>query len=463
MFIDHHKYSEKTKKVHLRVVGLALFLVVLHAMFPQESHSQEGTPQPSGQEPNSSDSPQEPVPDQPTTSTLETGQASDQNNRIVALRWGHLSAISVDTFYAYDSNFRNSAINPQGESALAARVVASYSIGNERTGLDFQYRPDILISQTNQDYQFGACLVDLHLLRPIGERWIFALRDGFLNEPDFALFNTPTVSLDSTGGFTQQAILPNGTTALRNNLSAVLTYRLAQHDHLTFHAQDEYVELNAGPNAAKSSALFLGASNTVGGGVRWGHALGPSHEFSVGYSYDQQVFGGFGSHSQYHSVLATYKQKLGRTVLLQASGGLSLVLYGDGTRNQKTFIGSVELSKKFRQSSIALIYNRGYDYTGIITNGYHDRYDGFYNRVFRNQWGFEVGAAYVQVHSTSLFKQVEERIVFGRASYYLNKQWTLFASVTNSAFGGPTQPVINRNFATVGARWSYGGQREIQP
>ena len=445
------------------MVELVLFLIVLHGIFPKQSHAQEDTPPPAGQDSNSSDSTQEPVPDQPTTSTLETGQASDQGNRTVALRWGHLSALSVDTFYAYDSNYRNTPFNPQGESAVAARVVAEYSIGNERAGLDLQYRPDVLISQASQDYQFAACLVDLHFLRPIGQNWNFALRDGFLNEPDFALFNTPTVSLDSTGGFTQQAILPNGTTALRNILSAVLTYRLAQHDHLTFHGEDEYVELNAGPNSVKSSALFYGASNTVGGGVRWGHALGPSHEFSIGYSYNQQVFGGFGSHSQYHNILATYKQKLGRTILLQASGGYSLLLYGDGTGNQKTFIGSVELSKKFRQSSIALIYNRGYDYTGIITNGYHDRYDGFYNRVFQNKWGFEVGAAYVQTHSTKLFEQVEERIIFGRASYYLNRQWTLFASITNSAFAGPTQPYIGRNFITVGARWSYGGQREIQP
>jgi hypothetical protein len=167
MFILKQFRCAGMTNVRYRVVGLAIMLAAFLLMFPHRTSAQESSPPPT-QEPDSStttssDSPQEPGPDQPTTSTVEPGAAGGGSSRIVALRWGHLSAFSVDTFYVYDTNYRNSAFNPQGESAFSARIIAFYSVGNDRLGLDVQYRPDILISQNTQDYEFGASLVNFHI------------------------------------------------------------------------------------------------------------------------------------------------------------------------------------------------------------------------------------------------------------------------------------------------------------
>lgn len=458
------------KNVRHRTAGLGVLLAVLLLMSPQKTRAQQDTPAPSGQEPSSgsaspasADSPQEPMPDEPTTSTLEPGPMTAGNNRSVALRWGHLTAFSVDTFYVYDTNSRNSANNPQGESAVAARIVAVYAVGNERMGLDLQYRPDVLIAQSLQQAEFAASLINFHIHRPISESWTFTLLDTFTYAPDFNFLNTPTVSLTATGGFTQQSLLLNGTTELRNILSGSFGYRLARHDHLAFHAQDDFDQIRNGPTSHKSTALFYGSGDTAGGGVSWTHSIGPNHEFGVNYNYDREIFGGSNIQPQYHTVVLTYRQKIGRSILLQATGGPSFHVFSNGSPNQKTFVGTANVLKTFHQSSVALLYSRGYEYTGIITDSYHDRYDAFYSRMYRNLFGAEGGISYIQTHSTKLTQGIEGRVIFARLNYFLTPHWTLFASFQNSAFAGAVSPYVGRNFITLGARWSYGGQHEIQP
>jgi hypothetical protein len=466
MFILKQFRCAGMTNVRYRVVGLAIMLAAFLLMFPHRTSAQESSPPPT-QEPDSStttspDSPQEPGPDQPTTSTVEPGAAGGGSSRIVALRWGHLSAFSVDTFYVYDTNYRNSAFNPQGESAFSARIIAFYSVGNDRLGLDVQYRPDMLVSQNNYDFEFGASLVNFHIHRPISQSWTFSLLDTFTYEPDFNFLNTPTISLTSTGAFNQQSLLLNGQTELRNVLSAGFTYRIAQHDHITFHAQDDYENLRNGPNSIESSALFYGSGNTAGGGVSYNHSIGPNHDVGVNYNYDREVFGGSSTQAQYHTIIVTYRQKIGRSILLQASGGPSFHVFSNGSATQKTFVGTADILKSFNQSSVALLYTRGYEFTGIITDSYHDRYDAFYSRIFQNIFGAEGGISYIQTHSTGLTQGIEGRIIFARLNYYLSHHWTLFATFQNSAFAGATQPYIGRNFITLGARWSYGGARDLQ-
>jgi len=466
MFIPAQPRVGRITSVRFQSVKLGMLLAAFLLMFPYKTFAQEDSPPPT-QEPDSTtttspDSPQVPGPDQPTTSTVEPGAAGGGSSRIVALRWGHLSAFSVDTFYVYDTNYKNSAFNPQGESAFATRIIAFYSVGNDRLGLDVQYRPDMLVSQNNYDFEFGASLVNFHIHHPISESWTFSLLDTFTYEPDFNFLNTPTISLTSTGAFNQQSLLLNGQTELRNVLSAGFTYRIAQHDHITFHVQDDYDDLRNAPNSVESSALFYGSGNTAGGGVSWNHTIGPNHDIGVNYNYDREVFGGSNTQAQYHTIIVTYRQKIGRSLLLQASGGPSFHVFSNGSASQKTFVGTADLLKSFHNSSVALLYTRGYEFTGIITDSYHDRYDAFYSRIFQNIFGAEGGISYVQTHTTGLTQGIEGRIIFARFNYYMTHHWTLFATFQNSAFAGASEPYIGRNFITLGARWSYGGARDLQ-
>jgi hypothetical protein len=458
------------------MAGLAVLLALLFVLLSPAARAQQDQP-PSGQDPSmssssstgssSQDPGQEPVPDHPETSTLETGQPMGQSNRVVALRWGHLANISVESFYAYDSNYTFSPSNPAPTDEAAARVIADYSLGNERMGLDIQYRPFIVYSKREQTYNFAASFVNFHVTHRLGSRWIFNFHDIFQYEPDVALFINPTITPNlSTGEITQAALLGNGSTLLRNNVSMILSYHLARHDTISFHGQYNYVDLTNNPNEDRASDQpVYRTESTLGGGVGWSHTFGPDHEFGVTYNYDEQVIGNLVNAGQHHSVIANYRQKILPTLLLQVSGGPSWQIRGNGLGDHTTYIASAELLKTFRQSTLALLYSRNYDYTGVITDAYHDRYDALYSRNFDHTWGFALGGSYFQTHSIGSFmvqQQIEGRTLWGRVSYYLNPQWTLFATMLNSAFAGGPTPYASRNFFMAGVRWSYGGDKELR-
>src|SRR5580704_4211942 len=164
---------EKRPQALYRAGRFGILLAVLLLLFVwTASAQQDSTPTNApDSSANSSDSTQdagqEPVPDHPETSTLlQGGVSADQSgNRIVALRWGHLSAISVESFYAYDTNYKFSATNQQPSSEFATRLIAEYSIGSEHGGLDLQYRPYFVISDNNIQANFLGSLLDAHAFR----------------------------------------------------------------------------------------------------------------------------------------------------------------------------------------------------------------------------------------------------------------------------------------------------------
>ncbi len=473
--MEKQLHDDKIKNGRYRMAGLAVLFALLFALFSPAARAQQDQPPSSqdsstssGDSTNSSQEPgQEPVPDHPETSTLETGQPLGQGNRVVALRWGHLSNVSVESFYAYDSNYTFSASNPAPTDEVAARVIADYSLGNERTGLDIQYRPFIVYSQREQTYNFAASFVNFHITRRLGSRWNINFHDIFQYEPDVALFINPTITPNlSTGEITQAALLGNGSTLLRNNTSAILSYHLRRHDTISFHGQYNYVDLTDSPSAdIHSLEPYYRTESTLGGGAGWSHSFGPDHEFGVTYNYDEQVIGNLVNAGQHHSVIANYRQKIRPTLLLQVSGGPSWQIRENGLPDHTTYIMAAEILKTFHESTLALLYVRNYDYTGVITDAYHDRYDALFSRNFDHTWGFALGGSYLQTESTGSFmvqQQIEGRTLWGRVSYYMTPQWTLFATMLNSAFAGGPTPYASRNFFMAGVRWSYGGDKELR-
>jgi hypothetical protein len=411
---------------------------------------------------------QEPLPDHPETSTLDTSQGMGQSNRIVPLRWGHLSNLSVESFYAYDSNLNFSANNPRPADEEATRLIADYSIGSERLGLDVQYRPFLAISKDRQRYNFAASYLNFHVFRRLSARWTFSFHDTFQYEPDVALFINPTITPNfSTGQIIQASLLGNGLTELRNNDFSSATYHLARHDNISFHGQYNYIDQRNNPDIGPfvSNVVFFRTETSAGGGAGWTHSFSADHEFGISYNYDLQLLGGLTGQAQYHSIIGRYKQKIRPTILLELSLGPSLQIPGNNLRERKTLVGHALLLRTFRESSIGLQYVRGYDYVGVITDSYHDRYDAVYARNFGRTWGYAVGAAYIQTHATGSSLRdsvIEGRTVWGRVSYYLTPHWTIFTSLTNSVFAGGPTPYASRYFFMVGAKWSYGGDKDLR-
>jgi hypothetical protein len=468
--------AERRLRVPYRAGGIGILLTVLLLLFVRTASAQQDSPPTNTPDSsaNSSDSTQdagqEPVPDHPETSTLlQGGVSADQSgNRIVALRWGHLSAISVESFYAYDTNYRFSSTNPQPSNEFGTRLIAEYSIGSEHGGLDLQYRPYFIISDNNIQANFLGSLLDAHAFRRLSSRWTLNLHNLTEYAPDQSLFINPTISLNgSSGEISQQAFVANNGTQFRVIGSASLSYHFALHDTITFHGQITYVDLINNTNQPQSENTLYGTETTGGGGVTYTHSLGPNHEIGVSYNYDRQILGGPVGESHYQNIEANYRQKIRPTVLLQLSGGPSWRTEGNTSFNNNvtgsraTYVALAQIIKTFHQASLALLYTRSYDYIGIITNSYHDRYDALYARNFGRTWGFALGASYIQTHAGTFSQPLDGRTLFGRVSYYLSPQWTLFTSYENTALAGGPQPYASRNFIMVGAKWSYGDQRNI--
>jgi hypothetical protein len=385
------------------------------------------------------------------------GQVSNYSgssqSRVSALQWGHLAFVSYDAFYAYDSNFRYSPSHPQRSDAAATRALFIYAIGNERESLTIQYRPFILVSENQQDFDLGSNLVNFHMFRHLGSRWTFNLVDIFSYAPNRGQFIDATISTSfSTGNVVQQSF-SSGTTELRAASLASFSNRITAHDTITFHAGYEFVDLTNQFSDSKFTQNNYQNTNTLSAGVAWSHALSAYHTIGINYNYDRRYINGFYGNSDFHSVLFTYSQRIRPTVRLRIEIGPSIAIYDNGNPNRRALLGSAVLLKKFVSSNLSLLYSRDYSYDGFISNSYHDRFDGLVSHRFNTQWEASVGGGYIIDHPT-FTSEIHSRTEFAGIAYHFTRDWGLFGSFSNSATQGGLHPFTTRNFLTVGLHWS---------
>lgn len=466
--------------------SLVVWLVALLLALPLSTRAQQDS---QTQTPSDTDSPsvfvdsqRDSPPYPPVIASLDTGQtlnggkgavpAGRASRMAAVLSWRKLSLLSFSSFYTYDSNYTFQR-NPTAVNALAIDGLVLYSIGGERTALDFQYRPYVLVSEVTRQADFAANSLDLHTYHYLSPRWLLNLDDRFQYAPDQGRLVDPTLSVDFTKGiFTRQPFLANGQESLTNGLSIGLSDRFSGPDTFSFHGNYEYVDMW---NAYKSSTTLTSTStstsphqeNTVGGGISWSHEIRPDQQFGVAYNYDRQLIGGEAAQkplaraAQYHSLLLNYSQRIRPSVLVQLSFGPSLQIHGNGARSTKTFVGTAEILKTFHASNIALSYARDYDYTGIISNSYHDRYDVSYTRTFGRRWDFSTGVGYIE-QGSSHSGTFRGRTEWSRLGYYLTPRLSTFVSFMNSSAAGGPQPYASRNLITAGLRWGYARERPNQ-
>jgi hypothetical protein len=459
------KKQLSNRSAHFAVWVAAVLLVLPGALRAQQQDPATSSSS-SSQESSSTQRPDDQVPalNAPSTPSLDTGQSLQNTNRISPLRFGHLSLLSFDALYDYDSNFTFSPSNPQPADAMAMRGLVFYTVGGGRTRLDVQWRPFVLVSQTNTKADFAGQTVDLHTYRYLNARWLLDVSDRFQYAPDNGLLANPSFNPDfTTGLFNRQPFLANGESTLINGLTTSLSYQMNQKNTLTFHGQYQYVnQWNNGNNPNPPPPIFDNTHN-FGGGIAWTHRLTEGREIGVDYNYDRQYLADFSSRSQYHSAFITFSDRIRPTLLLRVSFGPSLQIrsgsQGISAGNTETFEGSVEVLKSFRRSNLAFSYGRGHDFQGIITEAYHDRYDLTYSWNMGRKWEFSTGAGYIEQGSSNV-PLLRGRTLWFNSSYFVSRQWSVFATYMNSAANGGPQPYGTRNLIMAGIRWSWQGERE---
>lgn len=456
----NQREERKTTRV---ICGAAVCLAALLLAFPCAAQSQDNsTPQD-----NSTTPQQQPdsFPNHPVTSTLDTGQTIDTDNKVIsALRVGHWSLVDFDVFYAFDSNYTFSPTNPSVSNAMAVRALVLYSRQNGDSGIDFQYLPYLLASQQLQQRSiFLDQQLDLHIYRNLNAHWILNLDERLRYEPSSGtLFDPSIIPNYTTGDIFQTPFLATGQKSLQNQVTAALTDTLNARDTLTFHAQYEYANVtNAFGSPNPPAGQDFHTNNTIAGGVSWNHRWHETVLIGVSYTYGRQILGGPSEDQEYNTLLFTYNQRIRPTLVVRFSIGPSIQIHGNGAPSGKTLVGSADLVKTFRSSYLTLNYSRDYGFTGVISDSYHDRYDASYAQDIGRRLVVSAGIGYIQQAYVAL-PEIDGRDVWGRVDYDLTSRWGIFAQLMNSAAAGPAQPYAARNFLSAGVLWSSQRKHQFQ-
>jgi hypothetical protein len=467
--------SVRVQPSSLVVSLVGTYLCVMILLVPSSAYAQQDDQsQDASRTSQSSTNPDSPadLPSNPPASRSQADERIDHDsNALPAGRFsslftrGHLSLLTVSTFYEYDSNV---AFTPQPEAvnALGLQALLLYSFGTERTALDLQYRPSLVVSGGVTQLDLAANSVDLRLYHYLTPRWLLSLDDRFQYAPARGRLLDPTIRPDlSTGNISRDPFLTNGQASLNDAASVKLSYA-AEHDTLTFRGQYQYADAWSPSNLTKpakpTTPTTFQQENVIGGGITWFHEVREGLQFGVSYSYDRQILKGNLNRTQYHGVMINYSQKFGSSLTLLAAFGPSWQISGGQTPTSKTYVGDVTMLKRFQTSTLALSYVRNYEYVGVISSGYNTRYDGYYMRNFARRWEASAGAGYAQQTFRKL-SDFDGREEWARLSYLLGEKISAFVSITNSAAQGAGLPYANRNLFIAGLRWGYQREDGLQP
>src|SRR5215469_2778223 len=322
----------------LRKVRFTLWLAALLLALPSLTRAQQDaqTQAPPGSSSTDAASESTPLPNQPVTTSLETGQPLNNKaaalpaGRVALFNIGHLSMLSLSTFYEYDSNL-DFGPQPQSANALGFQALLLYSIGNDRTALDLQYRPYVLVAQGTAQADLLTNALDLHTYRYLSPRWLLDLHDLFRYSPARGSPIDPTIrpDLSAPGGITRDPFLFNGQTTLNNTALAKVCY-LDEYNTLTFQGQYQYSEAWTPSDSTGSTKppttpepTISQQDQTGGGGVTWSRRLNENIEFGVGYRYDRRLLSNDVNKFQYHSLLLNYSQRIRPSLQMLLSFGPS--------------------------------------------------------------------------------------------------------------------------------------------
>jgi hypothetical protein len=472
-FLPNSCSRKSVMRILQRDLANALLVTLLFAC-PTGTRAQQSPPAPEGQDSPSApgqDSPESQAnsdADRPATNSLDTGQSVDGHNRVLSpMRVNHFSVLSFSTFYLFDSN---SSLQPSISSSsdvYAARTLLLYSLGGDRSGLDVQYQPYLYFFQADNEVSAHLdSLLGIHAFRKLSARWLFNLNELFYYSPNSGSQIDPTIAVNAvTGEISLRPFVGLGYRTLNNHVVASFEDHLNEQDTVSLHADYNYSQVssgNASANSSPTSVQGFQSENTVGLGVAWTHEWHQDQWIGLAYNYNHQILSNANAENQYHSVLVTYSEKIRPTLLLQLAGGPSLQLHGNNSPKTVTFIGNASVQKTFRSSFLVLSFARNYNFNGVPTDSYYDRYDGFYSQNLGRRWVFSFGGAYIRQNST-VASQLTGHTVWAGPAYFLNEKWSVVAQFADSAFAGGLQPNTSRYLVSAGLHWSAMRERGTPP
>jgi hypothetical protein len=407
------------------------------------------------------------APQQPATRSIETGLPL--RSVVSPLRWGHLSLLSFTALSAYDINHQLQDVQQSslGSQFTLVQGLLIYSIQRTRWSLDFQYNPSLWFYNHSTHGDFAAHAVDFHIGHDLGRRWRLNLSDSYRYSPALANSLGPAFNVDFfTNTTSNNPFLATGRKFWTNNANLALDRVLNERSKLSFTFADSYTILSGGPTNQPGTTAFgtQDQLHAYGPGVTWSRQLNSRNAISLRYNYRRQTYPGSTGSTDFQNAGIGYNRVLSPslTAMLQIGPGWSSSAAGSThSYHRITLQGSAGLFKQFTNGGVTLSFERNNDFSGVISNGYNNRYNLAVHRRFYTRWSAGLSASYIQQEYMGRRTTTGE-LAFAQLGYQLNRSWSLFtsyryfnsdnASVNNRPLG-PQQVVV------AGVRWAWEPER----
>ena len=394
------------------------------------------------------------------STNLETGQPLLSS--ISPLRWKHLSLLSFNATYIYDSNY---FLEPGAPVAAKGSIISGlmlYTFKVRHVDLDFQYRPQVELSQARTQFVYANQLFDAHTFIHLTPRWIINLSDKFQSTPNNGnLDEASFIPNTSDGTALRSPILAAARGSLTNTFTASADRKLNGRDRISLLFQHELANLSSLPEdrlAAQAGAPVLTQQRNVRAEFGWIRRLQRGSEAGVRYAYVHESFPQAQGATQLHGILASYSRRLSASLRLRVEGGPTFAVSpsttagGQLSASGTSYLAAASLLKTFRRATAIVSYSRSNSFSGRVSNFFADRLEASYSQRFLNRLNLTTGAALLTQGQGQTSKG---KSAWVQTDYRLLRAWSIYTTYGYTSIGSGPQPSSVRNLITSGVRWSF--------
>jgi hypothetical protein len=333
---------------------------------------------------------------------------------------------------------------------LTGNLVFDKQYQNNR--ISFQYQPKLIAANgTVSPDLLNQSILFTSLFR-LSPRWKMTFGDSFNYFSNQAtLIGTPLYSDFTTGYIQQNDLLNRPGHWLTDNTNIALTYDLGARTKIDLTPIVGYV-IESG-NGQTTSGLSLGGMVTIT------RQLTPRESIGVYTGFVQNELSNISNNTSYYSTGINYTRQFGTNWFLSASGGA--VLMHEPQEQIWTGQGSVNLTKAWRRTSVALTYTRSSAFQTTLQNGFVDQaaitITRYFSRRLSGNFGF---GSYGELWTTAAAGNDTARYGNVGLSYWLGGNFFSSCSYFQRRQSGPQLVPGRGDYLILGLQWSPGGRRQ---
>ncbi len=385
---------------------------------------------------------------------------------LTPFHWGPISLISLTAFEGYNSNPQYQSV-PVGASITSVSALALYATKFAGWQANLQYEPFIWLSSIRTIKDFSAASGDIRTLRRLNGSWHWTLGDRLRYAPTHSTEQERGFVYDPGSGFTVgNAFLSSGRNVFLNGIAATLTDSYTQSSTLTFHAHQDYTRLSTYLGGQSSGDIPTQDSLTFSAGVTWRDHLSLKDTISAEYNYRWLTSSGTSlANVDSHAASVGWSHKFAPSFGVSATAGPAWSISAgqertnSPSRTRTTVHGSLALSKEFHKGGVILSFARSDSFSGIISDGFHNRYDLNVHRQFSTHFNCSATGSYVQQEILNT-RNTSGELATAEARYLVSRNWSVFSQVRYLHIIGNERIVAPEKSVVVGLRWFWVPEKE---